>query len=185
MEEEWRKVPGIPLLWASNIGRIKAEKRDRMTTRVRNGVAQTYPVGFPEKILCPWVGRHGYLTVSIAVDKTRKKHLVHRLIGMCFIDGYSPELHINHLDGDKLNNSLDNLEWTSNTKNVQHAWATGLVNLRGENQPGAKLTYQKVKIIREMLKKGVTPHSIGVLADICPTMIYRIRDGEAWNSLAA
>lgn len=185
MTEEWRKVPDVPFVWASNLGRIKTEKRDRMTTRKRNGVMQTFPVSYPEKILSPWVGRHGYLCVSVSTGNVRKKYLVHRLIGLCFIDGYTSGLHINHLDGNKLNNSLDNLEWVTNIRNVQHAWETGLVDLRGENQPGAKLTYQKVKIIREMLKKGVSPNSIGVLADITPNIIYRIRDGKAWNSVAA
>lgn len=185
MTEEWRKVPGIPLLWASNTGKVKSEARDRITTRVRNGKSQTFNVSYPEKILSQHKERNGYLYVASIIKNTRKKYLVHRLIGMAFVDGYSSELTINHLDGNKLNNSIENLEWATLYENTSHQWRTGLVNLRGENHPSSKLTYQKVKIIREMIAKGVSCNAIGVLANINPTIIYRIRDGSAWNDITA
>lgn len=185
MSEEWRKVPGIPFLWASDKGRIKSEARSGISKRVRNGKLQTFNVSYPETIFSQYVERNGYFTISVSVNTERKRYLVHRLIGMAFVDGYSSDLTINHLDGNKLNNAVENLEWATLAENTRHQWRTGLVDLRGESQPGSKLTYKKVKIIREMLAKGVSPNSIGVLADICPTMIYRIRDGAAWKELAA
>lgn len=109
MLEVWKQIEDFPYE-ISNFGRVKSHNN------TRNGKT---------KIIDGTVMKNGYRTISI----NKKKYYVHRLVGKYFVEGYSEELHINHKDGDKLNNHHSNLEWVTNEENVRHAWKNGLVNI--------------------------------------------------------
>jgi hypothetical protein len=115
----------------------------------------------------------------------RVKHTLHRLIGMAFVPGYKEELTINHINGNKLDNRIENLEWVSLARNTQHQWETGLVDLRGEKQPGSKLTSKQVVYIRELLSKGIAAHTLAVIAGVSSSTIALIRDGERWPEVTS
>ena len=74
------------------------------------------------RFLNPTVNTSGYKVVTL--DK--KAVYIHRLVAQYYVDGYSPELTVNHKDGNKLNNNPNNLEWITNEENLKHAWETGL-----------------------------------------------------------
>lgn len=100
-------------------------------------------------------GNSNYLRVKVYIDGKRKKYLVHRLIATAFIpnpDGYKC---VNHKDGNKLNNSVDNLEWCSYSDNLIHAYKNNLRKLpTGTNNPYSKLTSEQVKEIRKSYIRG-------------------------------
>ena len=78
----------------------------------------------------PWLGKNGYYTITLRGGnkyKDRKVYL-HRLIAKYFIHNPDPKnkVEVNHKDGNKQNNSLDNLEWVTPSENIQHAYDTGL-----------------------------------------------------------
>ena len=73
-----------------------------------------------------WKGASGYLHVDLQQDGVRKKIAVHRLLAMHFIPNPDNKRTVNHIDGNKLNNSIDNLEWATDGENIQHAYDTGL-----------------------------------------------------------
>ena len=82
-----------------------------------------------ERILKPsLVGRPGnqYLAVDLVIKDKRKMHKIHRLVAMAFIPNPENKPQVNHKDGNKLNNHIDNLEWATAKENQQHAWDTGL-----------------------------------------------------------
>ena len=82
-----------------------------------------------------------YLYVNFTVKDVTKQHSVHRLVAKAFIPNPENKPFINHIDGNKYNNSVDNLEWCTQKENIQHAFKTGLAVARvGENQPMSKLT---------------------------------------------
>jgi hypothetical protein len=64
----------------------------------------------------------GYLGVQLANKGVRKSYLVHRLVAECFIPNPKPLINniVNHKDGNKQNNSIENLEWVTNSENVKH-----------------------------------------------------------------
>ena len=74
-------------------------------------------------------GKNGYKCLSLVGDDGKKRMLtVHRLVALTFIPVISEKTHVNHKDGNKLNNSVDNLEWVNNQENRDHAWETGLMS---------------------------------------------------------
>lgn len=109
--------------------------------------------------------------------------LVHRLVGMAFVPGYEDGLTINHINGIKTDNRPENLEWVSLARNTQHQWETGLVDLRGEGQPGHKLTSKQVVYIRRLLAQGVPAHTLAVIAGVSDSLMALIRDGKRWAHL--
>lgn len=83
------------------------------------------------RCISPYQDEYGYLRVNVRHTKPSGKTAIyerlHRLIGMTFLpcDDFS-QLQINHIDGVKTNNCLDNLEWVTQQENLDHAWLTGL-----------------------------------------------------------
>jgi hypothetical protein len=84
-------------------------------------------VSFSGRELAVHVGKHGYKTVQFKRNGKRKLYLVHRLLALCFIPNPHGKPQINHIDGDKLNNSLENLEWVTDRENKTHAHRVGLM----------------------------------------------------------
>ena len=183
MNITWKPVAskGVTLLIGSD-GSVKSPEHTCTYTRIRNGETQTFESIFSEKIISPYTTKGGYLEVSISINGERKKHAVHRLVGMAFVDGYRGGLCINHIDGNKKNNHPSNLEWVSIARNTQHAWETGLVDLNGEKHPSSKLTSKQVVYIRKLLNSGISAHTLSVIAAVSPSMIDKIRSGDRWKS---
>lgn len=79
------------------------------------------------KELCQWIDNVGYKQVILRKNKKRCYKRVHILVAEAFVKGKSESNNmVNHIDGDKLNNNVENLEWTSNKKNTQHAYDNNL-----------------------------------------------------------
>ena len=95
------------------------------------------------RTLKPQPNGKGYLRVSIG----GKLVFVHRLVAEKYIPNPNNYEQVNHIDGNKLNNNADNLEWVSNQKNREHAVKNGL-HLQGEDCPWSILDWEKVEYIR-------------------------------------
>ena len=154
------------------------------TTRSRNGKLQSFTSVRPSVEIKPWQSQNGYHVVSAKNGNSRPKVFVHRLVAMAFVPGFEPSLTVNHINGNKLDNRPENLEWVTLAENTKHQWRTGLVDLRGENAPGHKLTQRQVIHIRKALRAGVSANSLAIIAGVDASTIYLIEKGKRWNSLA-
>lgn len=85
-----------------------------------------------------------YSPLSTNPDK-RKPFRLHRLIAKAFLDNYSEDLQVNHKDGDKSNNHIDNLEMVTNSQNVYHAWNSLDSSVRKEKLNKRRDEYGKFK----------------------------------------
>lgn len=79
----------------------------------------------------------GYMSVTLMINGSRKRIYVHRLVAMVYLDNAKKLPSINHKDGNKSNNNIDNLEWTNQSDNLKHAVKTGLLKtvFSSDNQP--------------------------------------------------
>ncbi len=78
----------------------------------------------------------GYSQVNLRKPGLRRTKFVHRLLAQAYIPNPLKKKEVNHIDGNKLNNNLDNLEWATPKENIQHAYANGLArNPKGKDSP--------------------------------------------------
>lgn len=181
--DEWKIVEhqGVEFI-VSNTGRVKLAARTQQMTRVRNGIKQTFDKSVAESEYTPQLTAGGYQNIELRINGQRVRVGLHRLVAKAFCKGYDESLSVNHINGKKTDNRADNLEWVSLARNTQHAWETGLVDLRGELQPSAKLTTKRVAYIRKLIHMGISLHTIAIVADVSDSLIYLIRDGKRWAS---
>lgn len=143
--EQWRKAVGCyEHVEISDFGNVRIKGRE--VRCVRNGKVTTQKR--PPKNTSPWIAKNGYKTISIKCHGERKKFLIHRLVARTFVPGYVNGLTVNHIDGNKLNNHHLNLEWITLSENTRKQWASGLVNLRGENHPSHKISDKQAQLIK-------------------------------------
>lgn len=83
-------------------------------------------------ILSKRIDRGGYYSIRLTRDKKAHTLLLHRILALCFIPNRGNKLFINHRDGNRLNNSLSNLEWCSASQNTRHAYEFGLIKPKGK-----------------------------------------------------
>lgn len=123
----------------------------------------------------------GYQVCTLHDNVKHYTRLIHRLVAEVFCDGYKKELVVNHKDGVKTNNHFSNLEWTTTQGNIQHARATGLMVNHGEVSNFAKLTVEKVKLIKQELAAGDSLTTIAKRHGTTFQNISCIKRGKSWK----
>lgn len=174
MMEIWKDISGYEGFYqVSNLGRIKALPRDR---RNQHGSWVS-----PEKILSPG-DSNGYPVVCLTVNKIVRGFLVHRLVAIHFIYNSADKREVNHIDGDKRNNTSSNLEWCTPAENARHAALTGLLRPRIGSQNGtSKLTESDIVKIIRMHQDGRTSLEIMKVFDICQSNVSAITSRKSWK----
>jgi predicted XRE-type DNA-binding protein len=160
---EWRTIPGQEGRYAvSDAGEV-------MSMNFKGS-------GLPG-VLKPGLCR-GYATVEIGADK---RYTVHRLVAAAFIGPRPDGMQINHKNGNKADNRLENIEYCTQSENMKHAFATGLQNNQGERHSQAKLTEEKVMQIRKLLGLGFRQGELAELMGVSQSAISRVKNGNRWT----
>jgi hypothetical protein len=108
MEETWKEIEGKAGFFVSDKGRIKRVQGDKEVIRRLS------------------ILKIGYPAVTIYADGKHKTFYVHRMVAEAFLPNPHNYRCVNHIDGNKANNALSNLEWCSHSMNHIHAYSTGL-----------------------------------------------------------
>ena len=113
----------------------------------------------PNKPLCIWKDNTGYMQVNIRKDKKKYYKRVHRLVAEAFIPNPENLSMVNHKDGDKTNNNIDNLEWCTNSQNTQDGYNKGYykstykVSVKAiHKETGEDLIFRSIRQLSEDLR---------------------------------
>ena len=125
MEEVWKDIKGYEGLYqVSNYGRIKS------LDRIIKDSHRSYNKN--DKILKLSFNFQKYLMVNLSKYGVKKSYRVNRLVAEAFIPNPLNKSQVNHIDGNKINNNVENLEWVTPSENMQHAYKNGLINITDE-----------------------------------------------------
>jgi hypothetical protein len=139
----------------SNYGCVKRLKRIYLKNKNNQFGCNNYgEQKINEKILTPQTIKN-YFIIGLTKNKKRKYFLIHRLVAMIFICNLQNKSEVNHIDGNKKNNNINNLEWVTKSENRKHAFKIGLINQNGENNPSHKLTNNNVIEIKKIFKNNI------------------------------
>ena len=174
MTETWLDIQGFEGEYEiSNTGKVKSKKHKN------------------EKILIPEIDRYGYLRVTLSHEGRQYKKKIHRLVAETFLSNDNTMPQVNHKDGNKANNNVDNLEWCSAKENLQHALDIGLRQAIHKNTPHygesngrSKITKEIVEEMRKVCIPGDKEYGIRALArkyGISSTAANAIINNKTWK----
>lgn len=153
MQEEWREIKGWHGKYLiSTLGHLKS---------MRGKHKVCMPEGYVTKGCIDSVG---YRCVTLRRPGVKFRTRIHVLMGEAFLTVPTDKkvCCINHIDGNKLNNTIENLEWITRGDNIRHAVRIGIFNIKGENHPHAKLTNEKVIEMRRLRREeNITYSELG------------------------
>ena len=120
--ETWKDIKDYEGLYqVSNLGNVRGLKRIVKISKTLEKYKEV-----PEHLLKPSKTKKGYLYVSLADNGIIKNVRVHKLVAKAFIPNSDETLQINHIDGNKENNNVNNLEWVTCKENIRKAWEMDL-----------------------------------------------------------
>ena len=168
MENEiWKDVVCAKLFASvSNLGNLKTQDRMGLKKMCKSR-------GIKSRIT-----HNGYLRASINIKKgTYKTKMAHRLVAIAFIPNPKNKPFINHINGIKTDNRVENLEWCTALENARHAVDMGLTK-RGEDKINSKLKESQVRIIKHSKERHC---DLALQYNVSSTAIIRIRQGYLWK----
>lgn len=140
--------------------------------------------GFRGMWMSPVKDGTGYFFVYLKKNGNRKAHKIHRLIANAFIPNPSHYPEINHKDGVKTNNSVDNLEWVTHSQNMLHAHRTGLNQAaKGIKNGFAKLDEKQVLEIRRIRDTGMSYSKIATMFNVAKGTVVFICLRQTWRHI--
>lgn len=159
--ETWITIAGYPDYEVSDAGMVR-----------RKGGFSPEP-GYPI--------RAGYMVINLKRDGKWKTHSVHRLVTDAFLGPCPEGMERNHIDGNRANNRLDNLEFVTPSENILGAVRRGH---RGENRWNAVLTDDLVRTIRQMRGEGKTVSAICRELNLNQSAVAHVAAGRSWKHVA-
>lgn len=141
-----------------------------------------------ERLLKLNTTKDGYSFVSLSKDSKQKSFRIHRLVAEAFIPNPDNKETVNHKDGDKSNNHIENLEWATREENIQHSYDLGLKKpMMGGLNGNAKLSKGDILFIRENYKKGdrggFSSVALGKRFGVSHRVILLVASGKSYRNI--
>jgi hypothetical protein len=182
MIEIWKTIPNFENYEVSNIGNVK--RKEGLSVNKRNKVSET--------ILNKRYDKDGYLRVNIRDGYTRKTKSIHRLVCNAFIPNPENKLQINHKNGIKDDNRVENLEWCTNSENMKHTFE----KLNNKIWSSLSGTENEKVLVKEKIKKSLSCREVecietgeifysaseaGRVKNLSSSIIYKCCSGKTSN----
>ena len=139
------------------------------------GVVRRRSDGFIKK---PWRMKIGYMAYSFSVANKANNRYLHRLLAEAFLPNPKNLPEVNHIDGDRSNYQLCNLEWVSHQTNMAHAKRTGLIPPVTNSKHG-----EKILEIRARLARGERARDIAACLGMSESSLSQIKNGKQWGHI--
>lgn len=165
--EEWRPVIGFPFYEVSNIGRVRSI--DRVVPHSWSGSNYVRS----GKLLAQHTDRTGYPSVNLYRNGKMKIGRVHQLVAAAFLPRIDGKNCVNHLDFNRGNNSVENLEWVTQKENMEHATRNGRM--------AQKLNEAVVRAIRRLRSRGETQAEIARRVGVGQAAVSCVIRGATWG----
>lgn len=159
--EIWKEIKDYPLYQVSNLGRVKSLRFGK------------------ERIIKGGIDTRGYSMMNLTGNNCRESVLTHRLVAKAFIPNLENKPNVNHINGIKTDNRVENLEWCTQRENVIHAFENGLCSdKKGVNNGRAIVTEHQVLEIRKISGKSTAQiaRDYGLTWDC----VCKIRKRKTW-----
>lgn len=157
-----KEIKGFPGYYINRNGEVWSMKQERPLLLKQN------------------IDRKGYLRVGLYKGAAIKLKFIHQLIAIAFIPNPEDKPHINHIDCNTLNNSVDNLEWCTNAENVAHSLKEGRYR-KNEGHQNAKLTDKDVEHIKYHRTQGAKLKDLAKSYGVSVANISLICNGKRRN----
>jgi len=149
-------------------GRYSADENGRIFSHITNKYLKQY-------------FNVGYYKITLRKNGKPKTFYVHRLIAETYL-GKRENMIVNHIDGDRTNNHVSNLEWISQSENVIHAIKIGLMCVpKGEEHYNSKLTQEDVNEIRKQYNNGIKQNVLAKTYKVSTVQIHNIIRYKSWS----
>ena len=175
MVEEWKPIPSAPGYEANSEGLIRTQ--DRV---VPMGRRQRHVNGC---VIRPVKNKNGYLYVSIYLTGNKRRTTpVHKLIAEAFLGECPSKYVVSHIDGNKLNNQITNLEYATQSNNLLARRIHGTAPL-GEINPQSKLVSADIRNVRALAQRGASDAAIAYVMKCSTTNVRLIRHRKTWTHI--
>lgn len=175
MEETWKDVVSYEGIYqVSNLGRIKSVPRKDRRGHPWSG-----------RIMKPDITANGYCQILLSKDGVKEKRYVHHLVMESFVGTRPDGKQVNHINGDKTDNSIVNLEYCTSSENHFHSYRVlGKQAAWGDKQGNAKLTKEQVLTIRSEHANKITGRKLAKMFNVDEATISAIVLRKIWKHLA-
>jgi hypothetical protein len=165
--EVWKDVKDyVGIYKVSNYGRVKSFHKKE------------------PRIIKPGKDKDGYLQFCLSMNGNKLMRKVHRKVAETFIHNIDNKKCVNHINGIKDDNRVENLEWCTNSENMQHAKRSGLINQTGSNSVKAKLTLNDVDMIRKLYKENkIYQKELAKIYNVSQSNISKIILCKSWREV--
>lgn len=176
--EIWKDIKGFEGIYqVSNMGNVRSLDR---TVHYKNGRKRFYK----GQILAPHIETLGYLSVCLLKNSKRTYVRIHRLVADAFMTNNHQKPEVNHIDGNKKNNAVSNLEYATHSENMQHAVKNGL---KKRVRPVQMIDKQTGRVIKIFPSQNSAAMYLGVYSSSnirnCVNGIVKEAHGYKWESV--
>lgn len=164
--EIWKEVKGFENDYEiSNLGRLRT--KERFVKHYKGGVRK-----YKSQLKKIRLNTRGYLRCNLKKDGKRYDFTVHRLVALSFLKEDKKRVFVNHKNGIKTDNKLENLEWCTLSENTEHAVKNRLIKTKLSDKEAMEIKNSKL-----------SNRKLSKIYDIGSTVIWRIKNGKAYKHL--
>ena len=173
MKEIWKDIKNYEGRYQiSNFGNVRSVTR----TVLKRGKYAT----IKGRVLSLNYKSNGYVYIELSKNSKKKTFRVHRLVAEAFLENKDSKKQVNHKDLNKNNNIVDNLEWSTQSENMNHAYKNGACR-NEEKHHKARLKKQDIIKIRILLNQGLKQRDIAEKFNVSQYTIWAIHNKKTWK----